>query len=308
MQLETSVSLLNQGETRQSHATCGKASPCICCGTAAWKPKFRILMECGQCGFIRADVDATPEQIKRLYQEDYFRGAEYGNYLEDQATHRTNFEWRFRMIKRLAPNLKSIFEIGCAYGFWLECCTKHHLVSAGVDVCEAAIEHARRELGQDARADDFLSMDFPPGKFEAFCMWDTIEHLSNPEDFVARAYELLPENGWLFLTTGDIGSRMARWRGPRWRLIHPPTHLQYFSLDTMDRFLARHGFQTVNQQTQSMYRNIGEVLGRVSTLGRGVTRWSAKTLTKVVPSALQQRGFWLDFGDIMFIAARKIAS
>ena len=299
------LNTLEATDIESSQFTSLNSGKCICCNSSEWSPKFRVLMQCDECGYIRADTEVTPEQIKRLYQEDYFRGKEYGNYLADEATHRTNFAWRFKMLKKVAPDIRSIFEIGCAYGFWLECCANNNLPCAGVDVCEEAASYARNTLGQNAVAEDFLTMDIEPGRFDAFCMWDTIEHLANPELFLARANELLAPGGWLFMTTGDIGSTMAKWRGPHWRLIHPPTHLQYFSIATMDRFLKQHSFAAVDWQTQPMFRNFGEVLGRVSSLGQGISKWSAQTLTAILPKAIKRNGFWLDFGDIMFVAARK---
>ena len=61
-------------------------------------------------------------------------------------------------------------------------------------------------------------------------MWDTIEHLKRPDLFVQKAAADLRPGGLIALTTGDIGSLNARLRGARWRMIHPPTHLHYFSV------------------------------------------------------------------------------
>jgi hypothetical protein len=54
-----------------------------------------------------------------------------------------------------------------------------------------------------------------------------------------------------------------------------------------------------------MHRNIGETLRRVATLGKGVSKPIASALKRVTPGWLEQMGFWLDLGDIMFVAARK---
>lgn len=282
-----------------------KASPCVCCGAENWAEHFRVLRRCLGCGFIRADMELSHEQVRRLYQESYFTGAEYGNYLADQQGHRVNFADRLRVVRRLMGRPRSIFEVGCAYGFWLEQCSLAGVESAGVDVCAEAVRHARMELGQDARVGDFLSLPLEKGRYQAFCLWDTIEHLSNPEAFVARVHGLLPEDGWLFLTTGDIGSLYACWRGPHWRMIHPPTHLQYFSTDTMRRLLTRQGFRVVRCQSTPMYRTVGETLDRVAALGKGPSRWLAGLLKQYTPGWLARLGFWLDLGDIMFVAARK---
>jgi SAM-dependent methyltransferase len=281
-------------------------APCICCGNNDWLPCFRILSRCSTCQFIRADLDLSPSEIKRLYQEDYFRGEEYGDYLADHVSHVKNFAYRFRAMKGVAPEVERLFEVGCAYGFWLAECSRNGLTCRGVDVCEEAVAYAVNTLGQKASTQDFLEVALPEGQYQAFCMWDTIEHLAHPELFVQRIHTLLPDDGWLFLTTGDIGSRMARLRGAHWRMIHPPTHLQYFSRQSMNHFLTRHGFQPVHYQSTPMYRNIGEVLRRLSTLGRGATRWLAAGLHAALPGFIQRGGFWLDLGDIMFVAARKV--
>lgn len=284
----------------------GQPGPCVCCGSSRWSAYFRVLRKCRDCGFIRADVDLTHEQVRRLYQEDYFQGQEYGDYSADAVSHRKNFAARLAVVKRMmGANVGPVFEIGCAYGFWLEQCSLAGVESAGVDVCVEPVRHARMVMGQNAQVGDFLSLPVPKGKYNAFCLWDTIEHLGDPERFIARVYDLLPSGGWLFLTTGDIGSLFASWRGPRWRMIHPPTHLQYFSSDTMRRFLTRHGFTVKRCQSTPMYRNIGETLQRVATLGKGVSRPVARVLRHLVPGAVKRAGFWLDLGDIMYVAARK---
>ncbi|MCX5770246.1 MAG: hypothetical protein NTZ09_08245, partial [Candidatus Hydrogenedentes bacterium] len=40
----------------------------------------------------------------------------------------------------------------------------------------------------------------------------------------------------------DIGSITARIRGPRWRLIHPPTHIHYFTRKSIATLLDRLGY------------------------------------------------------------------
>jgi SAM-dependent methyltransferase len=283
-----------------------RPAPCICCGADAWAVHYRILKKCAACGFVRAGIEPTHEEIRRLYQEGYFSGAEeYGDYLADADGHRVNFRERLRMVRRAMGRPRSVFEVGCAYGFWLEQCSLAGIPCAGVDVCAEAVKHARMGLGQDARLGDFLSLPAEPGAYQAFCMWDTIEHLAEPEAFVRRIHGLLPPGGWLFLTTGDIGSMYASWRGPRWRLIHPPTHLHYFSADTIRLLLAREGFRVMRCRPLPMYRSVGETLGRLANLGKGAWRPLGAALLALSPGWVRRLGFWLDLGDIMFVAARK---
>jgi hypothetical protein len=137
-------------------------------------------------------------------------------------------------------------------------------------------------------------------------MWDTIEHLMHPEQFVEKIYDLLPSGGWFFATTGDIGSRLACWRGRRWRMIHPPTHLQYFSSATMRQFLARFGFEVEGIRSIAYYRNLRSVLANMQILGRGPLRSAARLGDGMIPQGIQRRvGVTLNLGDIMLVCARK---
>jgi 2-polyprenyl-3-methyl-5-hydroxy-6-metoxy-1,4-benzoquinol methylase len=251
-------------------------------------------------------MDISPDEVRKLYQENYFQGEEYGDYLADARSHRKNFEARLKIVQQfMHQGTGPIFEIGCAYGFWLEACTRAGIEAVGVDVCVEPVRYARMEMGQNAQVGDFLTLPVPKHQFYAFCMWDTIEHLANPEAFIQKIMELLPPGGWLFLTTGDIGSCYARWRGARWRMIHPPTHLQYFSTSTMCKFLTRHGLEIRYCQSTPMYRNIGETMDRIAKLGKGVSPAVASFFRRFTPHGLKRLGFWLDLGDIMYVAARK---
>jgi 2-polyprenyl-3-methyl-5-hydroxy-6-metoxy-1,4-benzoquinol methylase len=297
-----------QAPGRIAFSSSRPAPACIVCGSGRWEPRFRVLLRCAECGFIRADAELSHEEVKRLYREGYFRGGqEYGDYLAEVDSHRKNFARRWETVAGLAGRLGSLFEVGCAYGFWLEQCSRQGVDCAGVDVCEEAAAYATGPLGQRATAGDFLELPLPAGRYQAFCMWDTIEHLANPEKFVARISALLPPGGWFFLTTGDIGSLLARLRGRHWRLIHPPTHLQYFSRATMARFLARHGLEVVAVRSEPSWRTVAETLGRLGNLGRGLPRVVGRVLSRALPGWVQRRGVWADLGDIMFVAARKAA-
>lgn len=279
---------------------------CIACGADVWEPRWEILCRCRNCGFVRAAELLTPSAAAGVYTEGYFTGEEYGDYLGDREVHRRNFAARWRDMRRVAGDISGLFEIGCAYGLFLEYVSSQGTRAAGIDVCAEAVEHAVRQLGQHATAGDFLAAPIEPGEYDAFCLWDTIEHLPHPEAVVARAVELLPPGGWLFLTTGDIGSTAAVLRGRSWRMIHPPTHLQYFSRATLRHFLARHALEVVDIRSIAVYRTLHSVLAGLSVLGKGLSRTVASRLKSAVPGRIQHRlGAWVNLGDIMFAAARK---
>ena len=279
---------------------------CIACGADRWSPLYRGLVRCEACGFVRADEIPAPDALANLYGAGYFEGEEYADYLGDREVHRFNFQRRLERLRAIAGGLLSLYEIGCAYGLWLEIAREGGIRAAGIDISADAVQHAHETLGLDAAAGSFLDAKLEPGAFQAFCMWDTLEHLAHPECEVGKLARLLRPGGWLFATTGDIGSKAALEQGETWRMIHPPTHLQYFSRESVTRFLARHGLRVARIETEPMCRSLHGMLAGLALFGRGRVRGAARAAAAILPAALTRRmRFTLDLGDIMLVCARK---
>jgi len=237
--------------------------------------------------------------MRALYSAAYFKGNEYSDYIGDKAVLQRNFRMRLKEIRRHSGTLtdKNLLEVGCAYGYFLEIAQSICKEAVGIDIAEDAIRLARSELRVDARCCDFCSVDLL-SRPDIICFWDTIEHIRDPASFVARAAELLPMGGYLFLTTGDVGSLNARLRREHWRLIHPPTHLHYFSAKSISELLSRSGFAVKEISHPGFYRSIGNTVANLMRGGR-------KGLFVNKLSALDG-SYYLNLFDIMFVAAKKI--
>lgn len=218
---------------------------CLVCGGTYRKSKLTGLVECDSCGFVTTNLELTNEEIKRLYSADYYHGEEYADYVSDKKIIQNNLKKRIKRIKKDFPSGGDLFEIGCAYGFFLEIAKEYFGSTEGIDISDDAVDYAREYLKQNAHAGDFLTFK-SDRKYDIVCMWDTIEHLEHPDLYVEKVKELLKKGGLLCITTGDIGSLNARIRGRKWRQIHPPTHLHYFSKKTLKLMLIKRGFQVVD--------------------------------------------------------------
>ena len=96
------------------------APTCILCGRdATGSFLYPGILRCPGCGFIFADARISAEELQNLYQRNYFFGSEYLNYIEDKPALQKNFLARLNTLIKLSPGGR-LFEIGCAYGFFLE--------------------------------------------------------------------------------------------------------------------------------------------------------------------------------------------
>jgi cyclopropane fatty-acyl-phospholipid synthase-like methyltransferase len=193
-----------------------------------------------------------------------------------------------------------LFEIGAAYGFFLEVARPMFASVRGIDVSAEASRHAREQLHLPVETGDFLSAQFNT-PIDVLCMWDTIEHLVHPDRYLEKAAGVMSRDAAICITTGDIGSLMARWRGRNWRQIHPPTHLHYFSVSTLTKLLTRCGFRIEHVSHPGMWRSVDTMAHIVLNLRHQQHRVYA-SLRKL---GLLNWHAYLNLGDIMFVIAKR---
>lgn len=256
-------------------------------------------MSCGFVSFVTGGID-----LDELYDDRYFAGGEYADYRGQEPAIRKSMRRHLDQMSRYHRAGGDLLEVGCAYGFFLDEARQRFGRVQGIDIAEGAVAHAKDRLGLDASVADFPTLP-ATRHFDVVCMWDTLEHVPDPDRFVAKAHEVLRPGGYLFITTGDIGSLNARWRGEKWRQIHPPTHVNYFSRPTLTRMLERLGFRVAGMETASYYHTLYDVAAILELRGGTMGR-IGRTIRRVVGPGLGNRlGFWADLRDILFVAATR---
>jgi SAM-dependent methyltransferase len=275
----------------------------VCESTSGYAPVFDQLHKCRECGFITFN-NLDSDSLVEIYNDEYFSGTEYPDYLGQQDALRRSMRRHLRQMARYSPNWDSLLEVGCAYGLFLDEAKAHFRTITGVDICQTPTSYAREKLGLNVHCADFEEIDFGSQRYDVVCLWDTIEHLGTPEAYLKKAAGLLNEDGMIFLTTGDIGSLNARLRGAQWRQIHPPSHLHYFSRSTITHLLDRLGLKVVGIETTSYYHTVFNVCASIR-MRQGTGEKVAAVTLKLLGEPLARRlGFWINLGDIMFVAAR----
>ena len=277
---------------------------CAVCGSS--EPATQLysgIVRCPACGYVYADMRLTDEELFALYDEQFFSGAEFSDYAADERFFRKNFRLRFRELRKFLDPARhlSLLEIGSAYGFFLDTVRDEFTSAQGIDITAAGVQFARDRFKLDVVQADFLAHDFGAQKFDVVCMWDTIEHLRAPHLYVQKIASLTEPGALLAITTADVESINSRLRGKRWRMIHPPTHLHYFSAATLTRLLDRYGFDVTYNRYCGFYRSLGNVAYNVFVL-RQKNPWLFRQIER---SRLTKFGFYLNLYDIMYVIARR---
>ncbi len=278
---------------------------CLVCNSDQFKPIYNYtLLKCCTCGFITASMEVDPEILKQTYTENYFKGEEYVDYLRDKEILQTNFKKRLKRIYKIVSKSKiaNTLEIGCAYGFFAEIVTKELQKSKyiGYDVVPEAIEYGKTKLNQHLVCADYLKAQIEEKLSDVF-MWDVIEHLPNPEKFIEKAASELQSGGRIYITTGDIERLIPRMQKAKWRMVHPPSHLQYFSKKTLSLLLENYGFKIIDVSYPPVFRSVRLIYYSLFMLRKKHSRFVEK-LYSTIPSKMNVA---INTFDIMFLIAEK---
>lgn len=260
------------------------------------------LRRCATCSHMWADLSIDADAISRLYQRSYFFGDEYSDYLADRRIIEKNFAGRLQTLRRFLTKAHTrLFEIGCAYGLFLNAARPNFDTAEGIDISDDAVRYARDEFHLAVSQGDLLDADLSGRQFDVVCMWDTIEHLARPRKYLEAVAPHMAAGALVAITTGDIGSLNARFQKGRWRMIHPPTHLHYFTRQSLIRLLDRCGFDVVHVEHCGVYRSLSGMLHNLATL-----RWKQPRLgewfQRTMPKGLD---LYLNLYDIMYIVAKR---
>jgi len=219
---------------------------CVVCGEAgAGQPLFRTsrpILRCRSCGLVYAEPQSSPPFAD--YSEAYYREGMYADYLADRDAIRANAPRVLSELEALAGG-RTLLDVGCAAGFFLEAARERGWSVRGLEVSEYASAYARRELGLEVETGSVVSPPAGLPRFDVVTLWDTIEHLDRPDIALSNIRRMLSPRGILAFSTGDYGSLLRRLTGRRWRLFADPTHNFFFDERALRRLLAQAGFETL---------------------------------------------------------------
>ena len=275
---------------------------CIVCDSMESKVKFQKaakdgasfqLVQCRTCGLEYISPQPSFSEVSKYYSSEYFlqrseRG--YDNYFsntvknEIERVFKLNLkDLKFFEYENSLYNSKQSLDIGCAAGYFVNFLKNRNWNSHGIDISKECVEFAQTN-GLSVIEGDYLNQSYKT-KFNLITMWASIEHLHEPQKFIAKIYDDLTKDGILYISTCRVGFSFSKVFGKKWRFYNFPEHLFFFSIKTLKSLLKTYGFKIETIHTY------GSGFGKGGSFLRRGADFMAKHFR---------------LGDMMIISARKI--
>ncbi len=254
------------------------------------------IVRCRCCRLVYVNPRLAADAQSNLYRQQAISPASY--YLRTERQDERSFAARLRLIERFCARGR-LLDLGCGPGAFSVAARARGWRTVGLDVNPESVARCR-DRGLEVVCDSFPSTVLAGERFDAVVMNDFLEHLADPGAALLAVAQILAAAGVLFLSTPDIGSRMARLTGRRWLHLKPNEHLIYFDRRTITALLVQSGFRAVHLQSVGRVRNLAVALEKVRAYGE----WPSRLGQALVPRWLSERvSIPLNLGDEMAVVA-----
>lgn len=216
------------------------------------------ILRCRACRFGFRQMRFSPEQLRELYRQ-----MDPGLYESELEGRNRTAQTHLGIVQRHVSTGR-LLDVGCASGLFLSRALKAGWNVTGIEPNEKLCEQARQNLGGNGQVlSTTLESAQLLGPFHAITLWDVLEHVPYPVNFLGQCRQLLHPEGRLFLNVPDLDSLQSRLLGHRWPLLLPE-HLNYFNRQSLTHCAEQAALTTVGFGRRRAWFSVKYVAYRVS--------------------------------------------
>ncbi|MBG15862.1 MAG: hypothetical protein CL853_05870 [Crocinitomicaceae bacterium] len=239
------------------------------------------VFDCKTCGLLYCDPvpDYNKEVSSIIYNEEYC--TKHRN-PEENARKTRHIRYK-NMIKRVLKQLDipvSIktkhLDIGAGLGDVVVGSKLLGLNSTGLDLSESVCEFARKTNNINMMSCSIFDKSLKKESYDLITLFDIIEHVPNPGEFIERATELLKPNGGLVIDTPNekgLVMKIGNFLKGRNSTINlspcaDPYHLVGYSNKTIDFLAKKHNLKIIEKNTMNVtLGKAGNIKGNIFVFG-----------------------------------------
>lgn len=208
--------------------------------------EFEIFWD-DQKQFAATEID-TLDRLERYYDSpDYISHQDQNQSLFERLyglSRKIMLAYKYRLIKKASPHFRSLLDMGCGTGVFLNYMNqKGHEVFGVENNSKARKICLQNKLKVVKKREDFSSQTF-----DVITLWHVLEHLPRPEVEFQQFYESLQTNGTLFIAVPNFDSHDSHHYQHRWAALDVPRHLWHFTPQGLVRMAKDNGFDLIDKK------------------------------------------------------------
>jgi len=206
------------------------------------------VVRCRSCGLLFTNPRVRENHISTYYFPDYapYKDVKQSTFIQKAKSilGKIPGDIHLRILEVLKSfNAKDVLEIGPANGSLLFFLREHGFKVTGVEIDRNCAEKIRGKGIPCLQGDLNENMrEMGQKRFDAVILCHVLEHLYRPKETLKNIYNLLNEQGIIYLNLPNSGSFEARIFGKYWLGFDLPRHVVHYDTDTIGAVLFEAGF------------------------------------------------------------------
>jgi 2-polyprenyl-3-methyl-5-hydroxy-6-metoxy-1,4-benzoquinol methylase len=211
----------------------------LCDTNNVWLNRYSINV-CKECNCYFLNDFPTSKEIEHFYKNEYFNFSKIIQFIKG-LFRRARTKNQFEFLLPYLSNKKSVMEIGCADGVLINSFKQMGLTVIGLEFSPKYKATAKKRYNIDLLDIDFMSFN---QTVDAILMSHVIEHIPDINASMAKLYELLNEDGLLFLEVPNSPPFNHNDQNELREYLQTP-HVYNFTLDSFEQLARKHNFEII---------------------------------------------------------------
>ena len=248
---------------------------CFVCGSKEYSLRYKKfgfdVVNCSECSMVYVNPRPNNEHLIKYYTESlasaYFQEyiiAPTQEYRIDRIV-----KPRLNYLLNKIPGKGKWLDVGCSSGLLLSEGAKTGWDPYGIEFEETSA-NAARDVGIFIYEKPIEDLGIE-NKFDLVTMFEVLEHVADPKGTLEHCFTAMTKGGHIVITVPNIEGIEFEILEDKHSNIAPPSHLNYFSPQTLTDILIKYGFEIVELDTPGLLdvSNLNIFMNKDDTLSSG---------------------------------------
>lgn len=204
------------------------------------------LIKCANCDIVY-NKNTSIEEENKYYKENYTLRKNTIS-LQSELRRLSRFPEQLKLIADINHYKKTpanLTDIGCDKGYFIDDARRFGYTVYGVELSEDA-----RKYTTQLNLNVFDDIKQVTEKTDVVTMWHSLEHFSEPQQFLKELHQQLNNEAYLFIRVPDFGCFFSKILRHKWRWFQPHNHYFHYTKKSLTKMFELAGYKVIKCVSQ----------------------------------------------------------